>query len=159
MTWQNLPQHLESRIVSEISTSTALKEKTNTKTRGKAKKRKENDLNMLSEHQEQCLVVDYCDKKNIPVFAIPNGSNKSKVQAHLFKCEGLRSGVPDLCIPVKRGDFGSLYIEMKRKKKATVSIEQKAWLAQLNILGHKVVVCYGFEEAKQVIDDYMGEQR
>jgi hypothetical protein len=156
MRLNNLPPHLESRIVSEISTTTALKEKSNTSTRTNQRKRKENDLTLLTEHQEQCLVIAFCDIHHIPIFAIPNGSNKSKIQAHNFKLEGLRAGVPDLCVPLMRNGYGSLYIEMKRKKKSTVSIEQKAWIALLNSFGHKAVVCYGSDEAIEVIKGYIG---
>jgi len=43
-----LPKEYEHMIHSEISTSTALKEKMNTKSKGKAQKPKENDLKCVS---------------------------------------------------------------------------------------------------------------
>jgi hypothetical protein len=155
MTWNNLPPHLESRIVSEISPKTALKEKSKLRTQKKIKTQRKPNLAPL-EHDEQVAVIKYCDIHHIPIFAIPNGSNKSKIQAHNFKLEGLRAGVPDLCVPLMRNGYGSLYIEMKRKKKSTVSIEQKAWIALLNSFGHKAVVCYGSDEAIEVIKGYIG---
>jgi hypothetical protein len=155
MTWQTLPPHLESRIVSEISPKTALKEKSKLRTQKKIKTQRKPNLAPL-EHDEQVAVIKYCDIRHIPIFAIPNGSNKSKLQAHNFKVEGLRSGVPDLCVPLMRHGYGSLYIEMKRKKKSTVSIEQKAWIALLNSFGHKAVICYGSDEAIEVIEGYIG---
>ena len=111
---------------------------------------------MLTEHEEQVLVIEYCDLKNITVFAIPNGSNKSKASANKFKKEGLRSGVPDLMIPVARqGAFG-LFIKMKRSKStpSQLSDNQRKWIKILDSEGYAVHICNGFEDAKIVIDNY-----
>jgi hypothetical protein len=155
MAWQTLPPHLESRIVSEISPKTALKEKSKLGHSKKIKTQRKPNLCPL-EHEEQVAVIEYCDNLHIPIFAIPNGSNKSKHQANKFKLEGLRSGFPDLCVPLMRNGYGSLYIEMKRVKGSTVSPEQTAWIALLNSFGHKAVICYGSDEAIEVIEGYIG---
>jgi len=31
----------------------------------------------MSEHQEQCAVIDYCELKKLPIFAIPNANAMS----------------------------------------------------------------------------------
>lgn len=67
----------------------------------------------MSESDEQSAVVDYCDLKGIPCYHIPNGGLRSKREAARMKGQGVRPGVPDLCIPVARRGYHSLYIEMK----------------------------------------------
>lgn len=66
------------------------------------------------------------------------------------------AGVPDLCIPIASKGKHSLYIELKRLTGGKVSPEQKIVLEALNSLGHLAVVCKGFEEAKKVVEDYLG---
>jgi len=50
----------------------------------------------------------------------------------------------------------SLYIELKRQTGGKVSPEQKIVLEALNSFGHEAVICKGFEEAKNVIVNYLG---
>ena len=44
---------------------------------------------------------------------IPNGGNRDVVEARHLKQQGVKKGVPDLHLPVARGSYHSLYIEMK----------------------------------------------
>lgn len=110
---------------------------------------------------EQSMLIQWCElsEQKYPalkmIYAIPNGANKSPAAAMKFKRTGLRSGVPDLCLPVARGRFHSLYIEMKRTVKGNVSLNQKLWIEWLRKAGHRVEVCKGAEEAKTVIRDYL----
>lgn len=89
------------------------------------------------------------------LFHVPNGSSKSRYQAIKFKREGLKAGVPDLCLPVARQGYHALYIEMKRTEGGRLSNAQKWWLESLQKQGNKAVVCKGFEEAVSVIEDYL----
>lgn len=107
-----------------------------------------------SEHDEQVAVIEYCDLHRYPVYAIPNGGYRTKAEAGRFKAEGVRKGVPDLCIPVARGPYHSLYIEMKaRGGKATD--EQLQWIATLRGEGMCAYICIGAESAIEIIDRYM----
>lgn len=36
---------------------------------------------------------------------IPNGGTRSKSEAGRFRAEGVKAGVPDICLPVARGDI------------------------------------------------------
>lgn len=45
--------------------------------------------------------------------AIPNGGKRYKATAVRLKKEGVRSGVPDVFLPVARHDKHGLYVEMK----------------------------------------------
>jgi hypothetical protein len=119
-------------------------------------------MNTPTEHQEQVMLIKWCElnKTRYPgldlIFAIPNGANKSRVAAAQFKAEGLKSGVPDLFLPIAKSGCYGLFIEMKRKKpKGTVSKNQWGWIDSLLDQGYGAVVCYGFEDAKQVIEDYL----
>jgi hypothetical protein len=88
------------------------------------------------------------------LYAIPNGSYKSKASAAKFKREGLKSGVPDLCLPVPRGNYGALYIEMKAKGGRPTK-NQIDWMTRLEMAGNRVHLCFGFEEARKAILLYL----
>lgn len=109
-----------------------------------------------SEAGEQAAVIQYCAYRNIPVFHIPNGGSRNKAEAAQLQAQGVKAGVPDLCIPVPRGTFAGLFIEMKTTG-GRVSKAQQQWLTLLNHNGYLAVVCYGFDEARAVLDRYMRE--
>jgi hypothetical protein len=113
-------------------------------------------IKLPTEHQEQVAVIAWCDAHPIAkhIFAIPNGANKSFASAAKFKREGLRKGVPDLFLPVRRGSFCGLFIEMKRKINSNVSAEQKEWVKFLN-KDYAVRVCKGSDEAIALIREYL----
>jgi hypothetical protein len=85
---------------------------------------------------------------------IPNDGHRNISTAARLKAEGVRAGVPDLCLPVARGGFYGLYIELKAKG-GRVQGNQRAWLQQLTAQGYKAVVAFGFDEARAVIEDYL----
>jgi hypothetical protein len=67
----------------------------------------------------------------------------------------------DLSLPCARGGYHGLYIELKRpvvkgEPKPVVSPEQKYWIEQLRKQGYLVEVCYGWIEAKELIERYLG---
>ena len=90
---------------------------------------------------------------------IPNGGSRNKAEAARLKGEGVRSGVPDLCLPVARGGYHGLYIELKRSSGGRVSESQARWLAALTGEGYLAVVCHGWDEARHVIENYLDERR
>lgn len=108
----------------------------------------------MSEHDEQVAVVEYCDLKSIPVFHVPNGGYRRKSEAARMKAEGVRPGVPDLCIPVARGDYHSLYIEMKAPGGKPTE-EQVRWIWRLREEGMCAYVCEGAQNAIALVDRYM----
>lgn len=89
--------------------------------------------------------------------AIPNGGARSAVTGARLKAEGVKKGVPDICLPVPRGGFHGLYIELKRVKGGRVSDEQRWWLGRLTRYGYLALVCKGWQEAAKAIEDYLGE--
>lgn len=112
-----------------------------------------------TEHEDQCAVIQRFDLKYKEhrgrLFAIPNGSYKSRAAASSFKKEGLRAGVPDLMLPVAKQGYHGLFIEMKRLKGSVTSKEQKDWHEYLSGQGYLCVVCKGAQSAIDIIDDYM----
>ena len=89
------------------------------------------------------------------LFHIPNGGSRNTIEARHLKEQGVKPGVPDICLPVPSGRYTALYIELKRRKKGRVSEAQHGWLMALNRVGCKAVVCRGWEEAKREIEDYL----
>ncbi len=108
----------------------------------------------VSEHSEQCTVIEYCRLRRYPVFAIPNGGSRNKAEAARLKAEGVSAGVPDLFLPVPNKSHHGLFIEMKVGRNRP-SPAQDNWLALLRKNGYDAQVCYGADAAIAVIDDYM----
>jgi len=87
--------------------------------------------------------------------AIPNGGHRHKATAARLKAAGVKAGVPDICLPVARGDWHGLYIELKvGKNKPTEA--QRRWKDDLIRYGYLALVCYGWEEARKAIERYLG---
>ncbi len=94
------------------------------------------------------------------LYAVPNGGYRKPREAARMKRQGTRAGVPDICLPVARGGFHGLYIEMKRpivkgEAKPVVSKEQAQWLKDLRAEGYCAEVCYGFNDARDLIENYL----
>ena len=116
----------------------------------------------MSESTEQQALFEWAEfaAKKTPelklLFAVPNGGKRDKVTGAILKREGVKSGVPDICLPVPCGEFHGLYIEMKvGKNKPTEN--QSWWIEQLQKQGYRVDVCYSWGEAVKVIAGYMVE--
>lgn len=88
------------------------------------------------------------------LYHIPNGGSRNKREAANLKRQGVRAGVPDLCLPVARGDYHGLYIELKYGKN-TATKNQKEWLNRLQAQGYAVTICYGWEQAKLALEKYL----
>lgn len=88
------------------------------------------------------------------LYHIPNGGSRNELEAASLKRQGVKAGVPDLCLPVARGEYHGLYIEMKYGKNKT-SDKQNEWISALTAQGYAVAVCYGWEEAQRLITKYL----
>lgn len=75
-------------------------------------------------------------------------------QAVKMKRTGYVKGFPDMMFLEPVGKHLGLFIELKTEK-GVLSKEQKDWLKQLNKRGYLACCCYGFDDAKEVIDKYM----
>lgn len=107
-----------------------------------------------SEAQEQTTVIQYCELRHIPIFAIPNGGSRNAIEAANLKRQGVKAGVPDLMIPVAKQGYHGLFVEMKVGYNKP-SEKQEEWIKLLNRNSYLAKVCYGAEEAINLIDNYM----
>jgi hypothetical protein len=76
------------------------------------------------------------------------------VTAAKLKAEGVRAGVPDLCLPVARKGHTALWIEMKRPGEKP-SDAQTWWHEMLRKHGSAVAVCHSAAEAVKTIVGYL----
>jgi len=88
--------------------------------------------------------------------SIPNGGKRNIREAARLKKEGAKAGVSDIFLPVARGCRHGLYIEMKVKG-GKLSPSQEEWIDGVTKQGYLAVVCFGWVEAKDVIEGYLGE--
>lgn len=89
------------------------------------------------------------------LYHVPNEGKRSRTGGRRAVAEGLRSGVPDLCLPVARGGWHGLYIELKRQDGGRLTDAQRGWLEALSEEGYRAVLCHGFDEASEVILAYL----
>ena len=94
-------------------------------------------------------------KELATLYAIPNAGKRSRAVAGRMKASGLREGFPDLCLPIARGGFLSLYVEFKRTGGETPRPEQRAWLAALAAEGHAACHAKGFDAALALLLTYI----
>ena len=92
------------------------------------------------------------------MFHVPNGGSRNKAEAAHLKAQGVKAGVPDICLPVPRAGKHGLWIELKAGKNKTTE-RQDAYLEFLKEQHYHVAVCYGWEEAREVILEYLGGNR
>ena len=89
------------------------------------------------------------------LYHIPNEGKRSHKPGARMKAEGLKTGVPDICLPVARGGHHGLYIELKRVKNSRVTVAQMAWIEALTRQGYVAAVCRGADEAIELITRYL----
>lgn len=111
-----------------------------------------------SDHQKAFFCWCALNRSRFPelefCFAIPNGGKRDKLTAARLKAEGVRAGVPDICLPVPVGDFAGMYIELKVGK-GTTSTEQNNWHMFLARHSYRVKLCYSWIEAAQAVEYYL----
>lgn len=114
-----------------------------------------------SEHVEQTLLFQWAGlaagryPEVALLHAVPNGGHRNKAVAGKLRAEGVKAGVPDLSLPLPTGQFGGLFIEMKRQKGGRTTKEQEEWIRALRVVGNRAVVCEGFEQAKEVVVEHI----
>lgn len=120
-------------------------------------------MNIPSEAEEQKTLFQWVEiaRKRHPelglLYHIPNGGSRNRIEARNLKLQGVKAGVPDICLPVARGGYSALYIEMKNCKGGRLSNYQREWLTALANAGNLAVVCNGWEQAKETILRYLEE--
>ncbi|MDI6770118.1 MAG: VRR-NUC domain-containing protein [Anaerolineales bacterium] len=114
----------------------------------------------MSEHTEQVALFAWAAMQSNLwpelglLFAVPNGGLRHVRVAEKLKAEGVRRGVPDICLPVPRRQYHGLFIEMKFGKNKPTE-EQAAWLQALLQMGYCTAVAYGWQYAARVLENYL----
>lgn len=114
-----------------------------------------------TESEEQIALMEWAalESKRRPelkmLHHVPNGGSRHPAEAANLKAQGVKPGVPDLCLPVPKGKYHGLYIEMKRREHSKTSNDQLWWLKRLNEKGYFAVVCKGCVVAKRAIMAYL----
>ena len=119
----------------------------------------------MSEHDEQVAIIDWCFAQTAKhpcldlIFAIPNGAmlgggKIGAIRMNALKAEGLRPGVSDLFLPAARHDFHGLFIELKTTA-GKPSDNQLEFIANVSKQGYYAIVCYGADEAIDVLKWYL----
>lgn len=113
-----------------------------------------------SETTEQIQLFNWAKRNEdfIPelklMFHVPNEGKRKQSTGSMMKAAGMKSGVPDICLPVARKGYHALYIELKYGNGRTTEA-QNDMISELRAAGNAVHVCYGFEAAREVIRHYL----
>ena len=121
------------------------------------------------EHQEQAALIEWASLVRLPpapdvepgavildlLYAIPNSGKRTPRAAGRLKAEGMKKGVWDLHLPLARGGFHSLWIEMKSKT-GSLEPEQRVWGDRMKLAGHQVHVCRSADAAIAAMRAYLG---
>ena len=96
------------------------------------------------------------DSRFCAIYHIANERRTSMHSGKILKQKGVRSGVPDVCVPIPSGMYPGLYIEFKVRPNV-LSDTQKAFIKTLLNLGFLVVVAWSADEAIQIVTEYLAE--
>ena len=116
----------------------------------------------LAEAQHQAMVLKWTQQATIRakwpelslLFHVPNERHCTPQQGKNLQRMGVKRGVPDLCLPVPRGQYNGLFIEMKTESGRTTD-DQEWWGERLLAQGYMWEVCHGWESAVRVLEWYM----
>lgn len=116
----------------------------------------------MTESQHQAYVFEWSQQPSVRakwpelklLHHVPNGGRRDKIEAKHLKQQGVKPGVPDLCLPVARGKYHGLYIEMKTETGRPTD-EQKWWGEQLLEQGYMWEICHGWQSAVRVLEWYL----
>jgi hypothetical protein len=114
-----------------------------------------------TEHLHQVALINWArlNTKKYPeldlLFSIPNGGKRHIGVAKKLKAEGVKPGIPDLFLPVARGNYHGMFIEMKADK-GRLSPAQKQLHNDLGLQGYKVETYWDWQDAAEGIIQYLG---
>lgn len=88
------------------------------------------------------------------LYHTPNGGLRDKATASKLKRMGAKPGIPDLLLHMPSGEHRGLAIELKYGANKPTK-DQDAWLMHLSKQGYFVNVCYTYDDAIKIIEDYV----
>lgn len=118
-----------------------------------------------TEHDEQCALFAWAAANEAQhpelamLVAIPNGGYRPMATAARLKAEGVKAGYPDCFLAVRRGEFGGLFLELKRADHSNhATAAQRQWIDALRYYGYSAVIVYGAQEAISTIMAYLAQE-
>lgn len=106
----------------------------------------------------QCAVVEYLSMhermNRLRFHAIPNGGSRNVREAMNLKRQGVKPGVPDVCIMLAYGP--AIWIELKAPK-GKPTAQQLDFIAWANTHGHPAWVVRSVDELDGILKGYMGK--
>lgn len=99
------------------------------------------------------------------IFHVANQRKTTARRGAKLKKMGVVAGVSDLHIPISRGGYLGLVIELKYEKNVNGTMRranyptptQLQFLQRMHDYGYAVAVCWNLDEFMQTVDDYMSE--
>ena len=85
----------------------------------------------------------------------PNGLARNATEGGIFKAQGLRKGWPDYSLDLPMGPYHGLRLELKSVDGDKPTREQLDILRRLEAVGFYCCVAWGFDDAKQRIEQYL----
>lgn len=109
------------------------------------------------EHYEQVRVFHCIELEDEELYdcmsAVPNGGLRSAKTGADLKAEGTKAGYPDILIDLPAGVYHGARIELKAAG-GSVSPDQIATLNRLTAQGYYCALCFGWEDAVNVLRRY-----
>jgi hypothetical protein len=120
------------------------------------------------EHQHQVALIAWAERIRIPaasdvkagavvkdyLLAIPNGGKRTPREGVRLKAEGVKPGVSDLMLPLRRGGFGGLWLEMKAPNEKPTKTQYE-WLDKMAKAGYRAEWCDDWRKAADIITNYL----
>ena len=111
----------------------------------------------FKEDNLQKQVARYLDLNKVLWCHVANERKTSFQAGKRLKDKGVKSGVPDCLVFNQKGAYKGLALELKIKPNKP-NENQKKWLLELSLLGWFCKIAYSFDEAKEIIDNYISEK-
>ena len=94
------------------------------------------------------------------IHAIPSGGERNAIVAGRMKGEGVRAGIWDVHVPIRRQGYAGMYIEFKRPEhrrhvRGGLTEEQLAFGEYANHEGYRMKVAYTWREAAEALCKYL----
>lgn len=108
----------------------------------------------FKEDSLQKQVARYLDLIGVTWCHVANERKTSFQAGKRLKDKGVKSGVPDCVIFTPNKIYNGLALELKIKPNKPTK-NQLEWLSKLSLINWCTDVAYNFDEAKEIIDNYL----
>jgi len=121
------------------------------------------------EHQHQVALIAWAHRTILPpasdveagaslgwyMLAIPNGGRRQPREAARLKAEGVKPGVSDLLLPLRRQGMAGFWLELKAPGKRPTR-DQLAWLERMRLAGYRAEWADDWAKAAGMLAEYVG---